>query len=457
MATVESVRTGGRSEGPSVQDVLRREAEVQAVPGVLLSESVADLGSDDLPRERYFSREFHDLEVAKMWRKVWQMACREDDIASVGDTLVYDIADDSIVLVRVSETEIKGYYNTCLHRGTALCEGEAHKTALKCPFHGWTWNLDGTLKTLPCSWDFPHLSAEELRLPEVKVDTWDGWVFLNMDLAAEPLADYLEVLPEHFAAFPMKDRYKAAHVASRVPCNWKLLLEAFIESYHATFTHPQLAYVFADANTQYDVYGKNVSRMITLTALPSPHLGQFDDQQAIAESFISEVLGADPGGTSVPDGQTARRFVADAMRHQQSQLYGVDFSGLSDSEAMDVIEYSLFPNMVPWGGYGLPIVYRYRPDGNNPESCIVDMMLLIPLPPGVERPPPAPVHWIEGPDWREAAELGPLGGVFNQDMANVERQQKGMKTGRKPGVSLGLYQEVRIRHHAQTLTSYLEG
>jgi phenylpropionate dioxygenase-like ring-hydroxylating dioxygenase large terminal subunit len=270
-----------------VQRVLRSEAQQQDVPDVFLSTAPpSGMSTADLPRERYFSREYHDLEVEKMWRRVWQMACREDEIPGTGDTLVYEIAEDSIVLVRNEDGSIKGFINACLHRGTELCVGRAHVSSLRCPFHGWSWRLDGTLKNIPCEWDFAHVDKDHFNLPPVQVDCWDGWVFINMDLDAGPLDEYLENLPEHFAAFPLKDKAKVAHVVGIVECNWKVAIEAFIESYHVQSTHPQLTPIFADTATQCDIYGPHVDRFLTLTGIPSPELGDFDDEQTVLETFV---------------------------------------------------------------------------------------------------------------------------------------------------------------------------
>jgi hypothetical protein len=121
------------------------------------------------------------------------------------------------------------------------------------------------------------------------------------------------------------------------------------------------------------------------------------------------------------------------------------------------VQYSLFPNFVFFRGFGFPLIYRYRPDGRNPESCLIDLMFLAPYPEDAPRPAAAEPFWLEGEDWREAPGTGLIGPIFNQDMPNLARMQKGLKGSRKPGVTFSLYQEVRIRHHAATLTTYLDG
>ena len=452
-------RRQARSTGPTVQEVLAAEAERQVVPSALLGEAPADLGVADLPKERYLSQEYHDREVAKMWCKVWQMACREEDIPNVGDVINYEIADESIVVVRTGPTEFKAYVNSCLHRGTQLVRGKTSVSSLSCPFHGWSWNLDGSLRNLPCQWDFPQLDRSKMNLPEVKVDTWDGWVFVNLDLESGALAEYLgEILPAHFDQMPLKSRFKAAHVQARVPANWKATMEAFIESYHVFCTHPQIVTFTGDHNTQYDVFDEHSNRMITLIAVPSPSLGDDVDDADVLEPLAEFLNSEEP--TEVPEGKTARDVASQIHRTEFSKLYGVDMSKMSNTELIDAIEYALFPNFIPWAGDGFPIVYRFRPDGNNPHSCIVDVMLMGMCPEGID-PPTAEIHWLDpapgsdSPDWTEAPELGALGAILNQDMGNLSRVQRGLRASKK-NVTFSAYQESRIRHFAHVLDKYLE-
>ena len=136
-----------------------------------------------------------------------------------------------------------------LHRGRQLREHPGPVTELRCPFHGYAWNLDGSLKHVPCQWDFPQVVPEEFRLPEVKVGTWGGFVFINMDPNAEPLDSFLGDLPKHFERWPLEKRFKQAHVARVLPTNWKTVQEAFMEAYHVVATHPQLLPGIGDTNS----------------------------------------------------------------------------------------------------------------------------------------------------------------------------------------------------------------
>lgn len=437
---------------PSVQDILR--ADTRSVPPVLLEESTVKLDNIEVPRDIFFSQDYHDLEVEKLWKKIWQNVGREEDIPNVGDYLVYDIAELSVLVVRSSSTTIQAFYNSCLHRGTQLQVQDGKSSTLQCPFHGWTWKLDGTLAHIPCRWDFDHLSDEDLRLPEVKLATWQGFIFINFDKDCEPLETYLENIPSHFQHFPVENRFTAAYVAKIMPANWKVTLTASLEAYHSLATHPQIIPFTGDTNSQYDIYTRH-NRMITPFAVASPHLRNQKDEQAIAQAMI-KFQGADPSQVKVPEGMTARAFMAEGARKMMSEQLGVDCSAVSDCQMLDAISYFIFPNFMSWPGIGAPIQFRFRPNGNDPNSSIMDIRLLQPCPPG-QRPPAAKIHWLNPEDsWAKAPELGTLGPFFDQDSSNLDRLQKGLKASGRPNIVFGQYQESRILHFHQVLQHQLE-
>jgi phenylpropionate dioxygenase-like ring-hydroxylating dioxygenase large terminal subunit len=437
MAIIESEATAEarRSHGPSVQDVLARD-RVPA-PATLLIESQMDMGNEPVPVDRYISKAWHDLEVEKLWKKVWQVACREDDLSHVGDTYVYDVADLSFILVR-AEDGLRAYWNACLHRGMKLRYEEGWTPELRCAFHGWSWNYEGTLKRLPCKWDFAHLSAEKLSLPQVKVDTWNGWVFINPDPDSAPLADFLGSMPEHFV-WDLTTRSVTARVSKQLRCNWKAAMEAFMESYHVIGTHPQILTMLADAAAQYDVFPGEVegqpgwNRFNTLTGLASPHLRNFSDDQVLGALSAYYGIELPP----VSETGSARQSLADALRERMGD------PEISDSELVDNILYQVFPNFQPWAGVS-PINYRFRPYRSNPDECVMDVYYLIDT--GAPQPPVKTRYLGFDDDWTLAPELGVLAMVFDQDTSNLEHQQNGMKTTQAQGLNLANYQESRIRH-----------
>src|SRR3954452_11632633 len=171
----------------------------------------------EVPVERYTSREYHVREREHLWRKVWQIACREEHLPAVGNYIVYDIAGDSYLVVRTRDG-IKAYVNACLHRGRALKDYDGRCSEFRCSFHGFTWRLDGTLRTYPAPAEFPQVDADSPKwnLPEAKVGCWGGFVFINPDPHAESLEDFLGTMPEHFARWDFEHRYLEAHVAKKL-------------------------------------------------------------------------------------------------------------------------------------------------------------------------------------------------------------------------------------------------
>jgi hypothetical protein len=281
-----------------------------------------------------------------------------------------------------------------------------------------------------------------------------------MDANAQPLLEYLGHLTEHFKRWPFKNRWKSAHVAKVVPGNWKVAIDAFIESMHVIATHPQALLGGDGSNCEYDIY-ENFSRSILAPPMPNPNLPYDVSEQDILDELMAmnaaeELDFVVAGQVTLPGGMTAREFLATARKAEMSQL-GIDVSGITDLETTGTIWYYVFPNWFPWSG---PIFYRFRPNGHDPDSSIMECMLMVDLPPGAERPPPAAIHWLgRDDDWTKAPELGMLGAVFNQDMANVPFVQRGLKSlsRGKPsaGLTLANYQDARIRHYHQLLDRYL--
>ena len=447
-----------RRPGPSVQEVF--ETDTNPAPAVMREESPAQgQSSADVSIERYFARDWHEREVEQVWRKTWQLACRLEHIPNVGDHVVYEIVRDSLIVMRTGPDEIKAYINSCLHRGTLLRTEGGCVNQLRCPFHGWTWDLQGQLKIIPGQWDFPHVDKAAMSLPEAQVGTWGGFVFVNFDAQCEPLESYLENLPEHFAAFNLEDRYVAAHVAKVMPCNWKLAMEAFVEAYHVPYAHPQVLGYYGDSNTQYDVWDgvRHVSRMISVQGVPSPAMKGIAPERTI-EEMRRDVPFFAGKPIEVGEGETARGKLAERAREKISRSIGRDMSKLSDTESLDLIEYMLFPNMVPWGGQALPITYRFRPYEDDPERSLMEIMFLFSKAPDGSHPEPAKMTML-GPDqnWADAPELGSAAMVADQDTDNLRRIQQGLRTSRKPGVTLARYQESRIRHYHETLDAYMKG
>ncbi len=444
-----------RAPGPSLQDLLARDSS--SVPEPLRAESVRFLGDEDIPYTNYTSREQADAEFARLWPRVWQWACREEHIPEAGDYYVYDVGHLSALVVRTESGAIKAFYNACMHRGTQLKQPGScgFSENLRCPFHGWTYSLDGELIDLPENWDFPHVKPNTHRLRELKVGTWAGFVFVNFDPNAGPLDDYLGVLPDHFRTWGLEDRFIESHVSKRLPCNWKAAAEAFMEAYHVRETHAG-GLPGTEVTTQYDVFGDNVTRFIHTVGSPNPRVDPPSSEQELLAGMWGQHARAAGGVPKLPDGMTARDFYAAVVKQRMGESYGQDFSAYSTSLTLDSIEYTLFPNAFFFPGLSLGMVYRFRPDPKDPDFCTFDLLMLRPKAPGrPPAPPPEPLVLGVDDSYTRAAILGPLGAIYDQDTGNLAAQTRGFKASHKRGQTLGNYQEVRIRHQQQMVDRYL--
>jgi phenylpropionate dioxygenase-like ring-hydroxylating dioxygenase large terminal subunit len=436
-----------RAPGISVAELLAREDSAQ--DSCLTASRYEYLGDRDLPFSRYTSRDFHDLETARLWPKVWQWACREEHIPNPGDYVVYDVGPYSALVIRGDDGKVRAFVNSCPHRGMQFADAGScgsGKQFIRCPFHGMSWHLDGSLKEIPCRWDFPHVEDSQFTLTEIPSGSWAGFVFVNFDRGCMPLKSYLEVLPDHFGRWGLENRFVAMHTRKVLPGNWKMCLEGFLEAYHVLATHPEGIGTSSWANTQYDIFGRNVTRFLQVLSTGNPYLDQ-------SEAEIYAALGYDPA--DLPAGRRAREQHADNLRRVLGAKFGADLSGVNTSLMLDSIEYHLFPNACFFPGVQIPLIYRFRPNGF--DSCIHEILVLQPVPDSGERPPPAPVIDLSVDDSYESVEGFWLARVLDQDTENFRRQWAGMRASLKPGQTLGNYQEARIRRFHKTLDAYLDG
>jgi phenylpropionate dioxygenase-like ring-hydroxylating dioxygenase large terminal subunit len=441
------------AKGRTYQELL--DTDTHEVPVSLRRTSPADFGDADIPVTRYTSREFHDLEVERLWRRVWQLACREEEIAHVGSYVVYDIAHLSFIVMRTAPDTVKAYVNACLHRGRQLKDFDGRCTELRCSYHGFAWALDGRLADVPARWDFPHVNDDEFCLPEARVAIWQGFVFINPDPQAEPFEQFIGDLDEHFERWNLRDRFIQAHVSKVIRANWKLVQEAFCEAYHVNATHPQTLAYLGDVNSQVDVW-RNYARVLTPAATPSPLL----HWQPTAEEVVRHLLDVredEPSPFPLPEGADPRAVLAAGTRARMRSVLG-DEAGTgvdtwSDAEYLDNIYYTVFPNFHPWGAFNR-IVYRFRPNGDDHTSAVMDVWFLSPF--SGERPLPAGTTHL-GPDqpWTDAPELGLLAKVFEQDTYNLPKVHKGLRQTAKPGITLAHYQESKVRWFEHRLAEWL--
>ena len=456
---------GGVNRSPGISWTELMKLDAKPVPECLTQESYTYRGSDPIAADRYTSAEFEKRENQKMWPNVWQFAAREEDIPETGDYIVYENAGRSYLVSRQKDGSVKALHNVCLHRGRKLRTTNGTADKFQCPFHGFTWNTDGSLKQIPCRWDFGHLTDSKMKLPEAQVGRWGGYIFVKENPGGPTLDQFLAPLPDHFKRWKHEECTTAIWVAKIVPANWKATMEAFMEAWHTLVTHPQLLPFTGDCNAAYWTWGDNVNVNLVPFGVMSPHVDpKGKHEQWIVDQFIkfngrsaeNYDESKDAFAVKVPPGKTARLALGEAMRESYSKSFGRDHSHATDAELLDGLVYNVFPNFAPWGGYMPNIVYRFRP-WKDADHCLMEVRILTRVPPGQPIPHSVPMKMLtEQQLWTDAPELGVLGAVFEQDMANLPYVQDGLKLSKTGEVNLGDYQEIRIRQFHQTIDKYLE-
>jgi phenylpropionate dioxygenase-like ring-hydroxylating dioxygenase large terminal subunit len=197
-----------------------------------------------LPYAWYVDPAVLRLEQERIFARSWQYAARADQVAEPGQLTTAHAGTLPVLLARARDGELRGFVNVCRHRGHPLCEGDARRESIQCPYHAWTYGLDGALRRAPRSDREPGFDREAVGLVPVSVDTWGPFVFVNPDPEAEPLADMLGDVPEQLASGGLELdslRFHARAEADEYACNWKVCVENFLECYHCAVAHPSLA------------------------------------------------------------------------------------------------------------------------------------------------------------------------------------------------------------------------
>ena len=444
------------SESRSADDAVEvRSHEVPYPPHLAQEMPPYRPGVKRVPVDRFYKPEYHELEIERIWKKSWQWACREEQIPNVGDYHIYEVANLSFIVVRTGPQAFKAYWNSCLHRGRKLCEFHGKRaTEFRCMFHGWTWNIDGGMTDMPGGWDFPGTREEVNRLPEAKTGTWGGFVFINPDPDCEPLEAFLGELPKHYeqAGHDYAKRWAQVHVLANLACNWKVAQEAFLEAWHVGTTHPQLLRGPGDravSGDRWDDFGnwmRSAPALPTDEHKPKPGWGtQAESEQQVVDSRFDFHLN-ETSPIIVPEGATGGETIRDTLREYNRTVIGdaIDEYHAVHMGGGEMVH--IWPNIHPWGGFSR-LLYRFRPYKNDPDRCLMDVLLMAPWPEDRPRPPPAPVHEL-GPDQLiiEAPELGQLAKIFMQDLANMPYVQEGLKTSKQGYVILSSHHEAPVRH-----------
>jgi choline monooxygenase len=198
-----------------------------------------------IPWDWYVDPAVLRLEQERIFRRFWQYVGRADQVARPGAYVTAVAGEVPVVVVRGRDGELRGFVNVCRHRGSLVCEGEGVRETLQCPYHAWTYDLDGRLRAAPRADREPAFPKEELGLAPVAVSAWGPFVFVNPDPDAASLADTLGDLPERLAAAGIDVEALRFHTRARASyaANWKVCAENFLECYHCQVAHPGFSQV----------------------------------------------------------------------------------------------------------------------------------------------------------------------------------------------------------------------
>jgi phenylpropionate dioxygenase-like ring-hydroxylating dioxygenase large terminal subunit len=430
--------------------------------------------ADYIPASDYVSEDILRLEKTRLWPRVWQIACRREEIPNVGDFVNYEIFDESILVVRTGAEEFRAFYNVCQHRGRRLRdEARGHLSGFFCRFHGWKYDLEGKVTYIhnPEDWaNCPTFKQEDLSLRQVKVDTWGGWVWINQDPNAEPLRAWLGEVADALDPYGLEDCRRLFWKTIIAPVNWKVVIEAFDEGYHSFATHnsginyrlvksPGRAagrhgMFWSDASgfgeyrpggvgewkepksLQEYLHVNNVWQHETLFALT------LDPSRAASERLVAEY------GQETDPGAIMTKY-NDLIR-EETEKRGAKWPKALTLEAMAKggTDWHMFPNTICLPSQDGALWYRLRPNGDDPDSCVFDIWSLGRYAPGAE-----PKVEQEVSQGFEAFK----GQCFflEEDFANMVAVHKGMKSAGWTAARTNPLQEGQIVNFHRTLREFL--
>jgi Rieske 2Fe-2S family protein len=208
---------------------------------IVKSREVMPAAARTLPAEYYVDREYFDREMERLFARMWVYAGREEEVDRIGRFFLRELVGESIIVTR-SATGVNAFYNVCRHRGTRLCTDSdgAFSGSIQCPYHAWTYDLDGRLIGAPHMDEVPHFRKEDYPLNRVAAGTWAGHVFINLDANAAPLTSQLGPLPGKFLSWRMEDLRLGKRIVYDVKANWKLIIQNYNECLHCPNLHPAL-------------------------------------------------------------------------------------------------------------------------------------------------------------------------------------------------------------------------
>jgi Rieske 2Fe-2S family protein len=208
------------------------------------TDDIFPAGARTLAQRYFVSSDVFALEQKQVFSKQWLFVRHESQIAKPGDYFIAEVADESLIIIRDKTDKVRGFFNVCRHRGTRLCdEKNGQLSAIQCPYHAWTYGLDGRLSGAPHMDEAPGFNKAEYSLRPVNVALWEGFVFVNLADKPMPLEKWFEPLQGKFSHWNLPQLRSAKRIEYDVRANWKLIFENYSECYHCPGVHPMLSKV----------------------------------------------------------------------------------------------------------------------------------------------------------------------------------------------------------------------
>jgi phenylpropionate dioxygenase-like ring-hydroxylating dioxygenase large terminal subunit len=376
---------------------------------------------DRAPKERYYDPDFYQLEAEQLWPRVWQMACRLEEIPEPGDFVTYEILDQSVIVLRAADGEVRAFQNTCRHRGVRLVErGGTCEQGFTCSFHGWSYGQDGVNVRIPMRRSFdPHnLQPGDVDLTPVRCELWGACAWINLDDGAPPLRDCIEPAASILDAWDVASLRTEWWYACRLPVNWKLAQQAFQEQYHVVQSHPQLVIPgmrYGAKGAEFDPRGFVDAEIRYLQTMSEGMAGMVHATDVLVAEGLRDIeLPTDADEASAIWNRTLNEAVTD--RHRTAGSSMPDLNVLEARGQNEPMGYC-FPHYFVLPMYSSASSYRFRPLG--PEETLMEIWSLTRYPEGTERPRPTPPEV-----WACDDERWPP--IPAQDFANLPRQQRGL-------------------------------
>jgi phenylpropionate dioxygenase-like ring-hydroxylating dioxygenase large terminal subunit len=434
---------------------------------------LSDIDFDQFPMriktDRYTSREFAERERERIWMRVWQVAGRVDELPEAGDWKEYRIADQSYVVVRGGDGEIRGFVNACRHRGNKLCSGGRGNCGsarrFVCPYHHWSYGLDGRLLRVSRPDLVGPIDKDKHGLLPVSVECFAGFIFLNPDPDAAPLAEFLGDAARLLEPYHLEEMVPVMNVRESLNCNWKVIVDAFSEGYHVDAIHPELLRIISidPSKERFGFFGDHYVVAVPFEVANVEGFGPEQQVEGIRElpgTFpgVAEVLPSfdklvdayrnQDGVLTLPAGVTPRTLLQQATRETFTRR-GLDVSGLTDAQMSDNHAWLIFPNFFATirAGEATIIWALPYPDG-DPNRCIWHVVAYMWLPPEQRDAARAELIEVEEPgSYKYFLAL-------QQDYEQMPRQQAGLRNSRLEYLSLARH-EIRIGSFHRSVDRYL--